>query len=131
MNYRTSFIGMDRLEDRRLCAATEPTAYEQYMVELINRARANPTAEATRYGVELTEGLRNGEVLTADPKQPLAINMNITNASQLFAQYSVDSNTFGHIGPGGTLPTDRMIIAGWQTSGYTETLENGAAKLSY
>ena len=47
------------------------------MVELINRARANPSAEAARFGIDLSEGLRNGEVITTDPKQPLAINFNL------------------------------------------------------
>jgi len=40
---------VEKLETRRLLSVVYPTAYEQYAVELINRARANPTAEATRY----------------------------------------------------------------------------------
>src|SRR5438128_10498439 len=109
---RTMFrraVSIEPLEPRSLFAAVTPADIEQYMVELINRARANPAAEAARFGIELTEGLRNAEVLTADPKQPLAINMNLTSASQLQAQWLVTSNTFDHLGPGGNLPTDRMV----------------------
>ena len=29
----------------------QPTAYEQYFLELVNRARANPGAEAKRLGL--------------------------------------------------------------------------------
>jgi serralysin len=31
-------------------------AYEQYMLELINRARLDPDAEAQRYGIGLNDG---------------------------------------------------------------------------
>ncbi|MDX2038991.1 MAG: hypothetical protein SFX72_20260 [Isosphaeraceae bacterium] len=44
LGLRASF---DNLESRRLCAAG-PNEYEQYMLALINRARANPAAEAQR-----------------------------------------------------------------------------------
>lgn len=30
---------------------SEPTNYEQYMLELINRARLNPEGEASLYGI--------------------------------------------------------------------------------
>jgi hypothetical protein len=57
---------LEFLEPRQLLAATFPTAYEQYLVELINRGRANPTAEATRYGTDLNEGLNPGR----SPRRP-------------------------------------------------------------
>ncbi|MGI6300562.1 MAG: hypothetical protein ACOX52_05840 [Verrucomicrobiota bacterium] len=38
----------------------DPTHYEQLMLELVNRARANPVAEADRLGIELNEGLPAG-----------------------------------------------------------------------
>ena len=34
------------------------SAAEQYLLELINRARLNPAAEAARYGIDLNAGLR-------------------------------------------------------------------------
>ena len=33
---------------------------EQLVIELINRARANPAAEAARLGIDLNEGLQPG-----------------------------------------------------------------------
>jgi hypothetical protein len=39
---------METLEARELLAAGGPTAYAQYLLELINRARANPVAEGNR-----------------------------------------------------------------------------------
>ena len=61
---------IEAIENRVLLAAVVPTDYEQYMIELINRARANPGAEAARIGVDLNEGIPAGTI-TTDPKQPL------------------------------------------------------------
>ena len=47
------------------------------------------------------------------------------------AQWLLANNTFSHFGPGGNTPTDRMIAAGWQTSGTTLALENAALTLTY
>ena len=61
MTYRSPKIAqMLPLESRRLFAAVYPSNYEQYLVELINRGRANPAAEASRYGIDLNEGLAAG-----------------------------------------------------------------------
>src|SRR3954464_2150977 len=123
------FCRFESMESRILFAAVTPTDYEHYMVELINRARANPTAEAASIGIDLSEGLRNGEVITADPKQPLAINMNLTDAARAEAQWLIANSIFSHSGPGGNSPADRMLASGWQTSGSTETYENAALTL--
>src|SRR5437764_758147 len=82
------------------------------------RARANPGAEAARIGVDLNEGLPAGTI-TTDPKQPLAINMNITDGARMQAAWLIANSVFGHSGPGGNSPFDRMLAAGWQTSGDT------------
>src|SRR3954451_20928868 len=121
---------IEMIEPRLLFAAVTPTDYEQYMIELINRARANPSAEAARLGVVLTEGLRNGEVITTDPKQPLAVQMNLTDAARSQAAWLIANNIFSHSGPGGNSPSDRMLASGWVTSGTTLTRENAALSLS-
>jgi hypothetical protein len=59
----------------------EPTAYEQYILELINRARANPGAEAARLGIDLNQGLAAGTISTA-AKQPLAFNPLLIDAAR-------------------------------------------------
>ncbi len=110
-------------------AAVTPTDFEQYMIELINRARVNPAAEAARVGIDLNEGLAPGTI-TTDPKQPLAVNMNLTDAARSQAQWLVANSTFSHSGPGGNSPADRMLASGWQTSGTTVTLENAALSLN-
>ena len=43
------------------------------MLELINRARMYPAAEAARLGIALNQGLAPGTISTA-PKQVLAMN---------------------------------------------------------
>jgi serralysin len=66
--------------------ATEPTAQEQYMLELINRARLNPQAEADRsLGGNLNEGLAPGTISTK-PKQPLAFDLKLEQAAQGHSQ---------------------------------------------
>src|SRR5690348_1334717 len=52
----------ERLEGRRLLSAVGPTAIEQYVLQQINRARANPAAEAASLGIDLNEGLSPGTV---------------------------------------------------------------------
>jgi Ca2+-binding RTX toxin-like protein len=102
----------DVLEPRRLCAWVEPTSYEVFMAELINRARANPAAEAARYGIDLNEGLAPG-TLSASPRQPLALNGLLNDAARVHAQWLIDNDVFQHEGPGGNNPGDRMAAAGY------------------
>src|SRR5262245_58376639 len=71
-------LRVEALESRDvLTAFTSLQLHEagQYMLELINRARTDPAAEAARpdYGIDLNEGLAPGTI-SADPKQPLAPN---------------------------------------------------------
>ncbi len=57
----------------------QPTAHEQYFLELVNRARANPGAEAARLGIDLNQGLTAGTIADI-AKQPLAMNQLLTTA---------------------------------------------------
>ena len=106
------FPAMDALESRQLFAAVYPTDMEQYLVELINRARENPSAEAARYNIALNEGLSAGTISTA-PKQPLAINPFITDAARDHSQWMINNDVFSHTGAGGSDPGDRMGDAGY------------------
>src|SRR5213594_3728147 len=83
------------LESRRLLAADFPTPAEQYLVELINCARMDPSAEAARLGIALNEGLAAGTISTA-AKQPLAINPNLTDAAGKHSQWMIDNDVFSH-----------------------------------
>lgn len=93
--------------------ATEPTAQEQYMLELINRARLNPQAEADRsLGGNLNEGLAPGTISTK-PKQPLAFDPKLEQAAQGHSQSMLEKNYFAHQDPNGSQPGDRATSAGF------------------
>jgi hypothetical protein len=89
-----------------------PTALDTYMLELINRGRMDPAAEATRYGCDLNEGIAPGTITTA-PKQPLAFNPSLLYAAQGHSQWMLDNDKFAHQGAGGSAPSDRMVDAGY------------------
>src|SRR5438132_7670751 len=128
MTYRSARVAqMLPLESRRLLAAVYPSNYEQYLVELINRGRANPTAEATRYGIDLNEGLAAGTISTA-AKQPLAINPNLTDAARKHSVSMLSTGVFDHVEPNGTDPGDRMTNAGYIFTGNWTWGENIAER---
>jgi Ca2+-binding RTX toxin-like protein len=85
-------------------------AYEQYMLELVNRARLDPAAEAALYGVDLG-------TITATAKQPLAANDLLLVAAENHSKWMLDTDTFSHTGVNGTDPGDRMAAAGYAFTG--------------
>jgi hypothetical protein len=104
-----------------------PTNEQQYMLELINRARADGGAEATRLGLSgLQEGPPNynGEIWTIqNTNQPLSWNPLVYNAAQNHATdlnnadqfwLGVDPHTFG-----GMTPQQRIAAAGYPMATYT------------
>jgi Ca2+-binding RTX toxin-like protein len=94
----------------------ELTAQEQYLLELVNRARLDPVGEAARYGIGLNDGLASGTI-SADSKQPLASNQYLATAAQNHSQWMLDTDSFDHTGSGGSSPGDRMRAAGYVFSG--------------
>jgi len=114
---------LESLETRRLLAAVQPSALEQYMIELINRARSNPAAQAAMLGIDLNEGLPAGTI-SASAKQPLAVNPFLTDAARSHCQWIIDNDLFQHEGDGGSSPTDRMAAAGYAFTGSWGTSEN-------
>ncbi len=103
--------------------ALQPTAQEVLIVELINRARANPDAEALRYGIGLNDGI-TGTALTATPKPPLAHNLALISAARKHSQWMLDTDTFDHTGVNGSSPGDRMKAAGYVFTGAWSNGEN-------
>jgi len=101
----------------------EPTAYEQYMLELVNRARANPAAEAARLGIDLNQGLAAGTISTA-AKQPLAFSPLLVDAARTHSGWMLNTDTFSHTGAGGSDPGARMKAAGYAFSGAWSWGEN-------
>jgi uncharacterized protein YkwD len=122
-------LSLEPLEDRRLLSVTvssagiAPTANEQYLLELINRGRANPSAEAARYNIGLNSGLPSGTISTT-PKQPLAFSPRLNSAARGHSQWMIDTNSFSHIGQGGSNAGARMQAAGYQFVGAWGWAEN-------
>jgi uncharacterized protein YkwD len=103
---------MEALEPRCLLSAVYPSAYEQYLVELINQARADPAAVAASFHIDLNEGLGAGTI-SPDAKQPLAINPDLTDGARGHSAWMLDTDVFQHEGPGTATPGDRMTWAGY------------------
>lgn len=101
----------------------QPTAQEVLVIELINRARFDPTAEATRYGIGLNDGI-NGTQITPTRKPPVTVNLLITDAARVHSQWMLDNDIFAHEGPNNNSPTDRMRAAGYTFTGSWTNGEN-------
>lgn len=112
-------------------AWAEATALEQYMLELVNRARHNPGEEADRYlGGELNEGLPAG-TLSAAPQPPLVFDHALNTAADGHTADMIAENFFGHTGTDGTSSHQRMSRAGFPFAGTFGSGENIAARSNF
>lgn len=94
------------------------SAEEQFMLELINRARLDPLGEAARYGLaDLNQGLAAGTI-TATVKQVLAPNDLLDTAATDHSLWMLANDTFDHIGVGGSNAEDRIRATGYAVSGF-------------
>jgi hypothetical protein len=100
------------LQGAQLYDHGDPTAEEQLMLELVNRARANPSGEAARFGIDLNEGL-TGDPISAAPKPPLAFNPQLIEAARAHSQWMLDQDVFAHVETNGSDPGSRMRAAGY------------------
>lgn len=101
----------------------EPSAYEQYLLELVNAARANPAGTASSLGIGLNDGLAAGTI-SGDPKAPLAFSPSLISAAQQHSAWMLATNTFSHIGANGSSPGGRMAAAGYVFTGNWSWGEN-------
>lgn len=99
------------------------TPQEQYMLELINRARLDPKGEAARYGISLNEGLAGGTISSAS-KQVLAGNDLLKLAADRHSDWMIDNDVFSHYESPGAFysPLDRIQNAGYAPSTWGENL---------
>lgn len=104
----------------------DPTPWEQLMLELVNRARADPPAEAARLGIDLNAGLAAGTI-TPEPKPPLAFHPLLIDAAVQHSLWMLATSTFSHIGQAGSTPQQRMATAGYAFFGGSSSAENIAA----
>lgn len=94
---------IETLEDRMLLTFTL-SAQEQLLVELVNRARQDPQAEAARQGVSVEQtGFR----------APLAPHQLLINAAGAHSQNMLDLDFFDHVAPDGSRPLDRVLRTGY------------------
>ncbi|HLX61198.1 MAG TPA: CAP domain-containing protein [Planctomycetota bacterium] len=102
----------------------DPTPAEQYVLEVINRARANPTAEGTRLGIDINEGLPSGQ--TATPHPPLAMNKILLGTSRAHSADMYNRKFFGHVNPDDKDPFQRMTAAGYNFNSAGENIATGS-----
>ncbi len=98
---------------RSQTAQNNPSAQEVLMLELVNRARFDPEAEAARYGIDLNQGLSPGTISSAQ-KPPLAHNRQLMQASREHSQWMLNADVFSHTGENDSSPGDRMAAAGYR-----------------
>jgi uncharacterized protein YkwD len=113
---KVSTLTYESLEVRRVLAAAFPSAQEQYVLELINSARANPAGYAASLGIDLNEGLAPGTISSA-AKPPLAFNYLLVDAAQKHSDWQLDTDSFSHTGANGSNPERRMRDAGYSFTG--------------
>jgi Cysteine-rich secretory protein family len=101
----------------------QPSAQEVLVMELVNRARANPEAEAVRYGIGLNDGI-SGTAISAAPKPPLAHNLVLMDAARAHSQWMLDADIFSHTGINSSTPHTRMSAAGYLFTGSWMSGEN-------
>ena len=97
------------------------TAAEQYGIELLNRARLNPDAEAARYRIGLNQGW-DGEKMTNGQKQALAPNQALNSAATGHTDWMLNKDIFSHTGASGTDAGQRMVRAGYSDPAWGENI---------
>jgi hypothetical protein len=102
-----------------------PSAEEQMHLELINRARANPVAEAKIYGLSsVTEGIDSSSLSSISTKamQPLTFNVKLYKAAIAHSKDMADNEYFAHNSQGtNKTPAQRVEDQGYD---YLRTGEN-------
>lgn len=93
------------------------TAEEQLIVELVNRARMDPTGEIARQD---GEGFASG--VTAAPKEALAVVSTLTQAARDHSEDMDNRDYFAHTNLDGESPGDRAVDAGHSTRFVGENL---------
>ena len=112
INGKYFYLLLEELEPRLLLDSTVyPTDYDQYMLELINRARLDPGGEAALCQIDLNEGVPPEKTISPEPSQPLAFNLNLMDAAVQHSQWMLANDTFGHTGSDGSSPHSRMTAS--------------------
>lgn len=97
------------------------SATEQYMMELTNRARLDPVAEAARFGIDLNRDLGAGQLHTAS-RGVLAPNAVLEQTAIAHSQWMLAVDVFSHTGINGSSPTDRAQTQGHDGGAVAENI---------
>lgn len=108
----------------------DATADEQLVLEIINRARANPTgtnAEDDRLGItpDITEGIPAGAVPNVGVRPPLAWNKILLTTARAHSRDMYFRNFFNHTNPDGLDPGERLTAAGYAWGNAAENIIGG------
>ncbi len=136
-------LRFENLESRQLLssASAAPTDDEQYMLQLINEARTDPSAAAQEIASDVTPdveatlqyyniNLQSTEqaIASATPQPPLAWNADLAAAAQGHSQDMANTQVQSHTGSNGSSPQQRMEQAGYNN--IASTRENAFAYAS-
>ena len=99
------------------------SAAEQYMLELINRARLDPIAEAQRYNLALNTDL-DANAISNVAKQVLAPSAVLDRAAEGHSEWMLEADVFSHTGAADSSPGDRIEDAGYKFTGAWTWREN-------
>jgi hypothetical protein len=101
----------------------DPSPAEQHVLEMINRARADPAAEGQRLGIDINEGVTSG---TAVQRPPLAMNKILLGTARTHSDDMYARKYFAHSDPDGKDPYQRMTEAGYAGVLYGENIAAGS-----
>ena len=122
---------LELLEDR-YTPATITTASvdlpgpEQLMLQMLNQERANPSAAAALYGIDVNSGLAPG-TLSTSPLPPLAPTTDLQTVAEQHSADMIANNYFSHTAPDGSTPETRIQATGYDTNFYGENIAYIAA----
>ena len=106
----------------------DPTPEEQLVLEYINRARANPTVEGTRLGINMWESLCDLNDVGVRP--PLAMNKILLQVAHNHSWDMYTNNYFAHKDLSGHDPSQRMTNAGYSWRTWGENIAVGSSGYS-
>lgn len=105
----------------------DPTPQEQLVLEMINRARADPGAEGARLGINLGEGLSPQEAARLGKRPPLAFHAALLASARAHAQDMQTRSFFTHVNPEGLGPAERARRAGYAGFRMSENIAAGSS----
>ena len=105
--------------------AGDPTADEQYVLQVVNRGRADPAAEGKRVGIDLSESLSRQEKSRLEPRPPLAMNATLLKLAREHSKDMYDRSYFDHTTPDNKHMPERFKDGGYDYGAIAENLAAG------